>query len=157
IVCLAYANGANDNFKGVATLFGSGTADYRAALLWATLPDPLGHDREDPGHMVSDPAHRSRLGFAGVSGNRLFVSVKFKVFRSLPAVEGMEQSVRGAPPLHATHIALRYTLRISSPPGDAGPSRRRNTHRRTRICHATAQGGNSAAGSIPRTCKHKPF
>lgn len=33
---LAYANGANDNFKGVATLFGSGTTDYRKALWWAT-------------------------------------------------------------------------------------------------------------------------
>lgn len=37
-VCfLAYANGANDNFKGVATLFGGGTANYRLALSWATL------------------------------------------------------------------------------------------------------------------------
>lgn len=36
VVALAYANGANDNFKGVATLFGSGTADYRGALRWAT-------------------------------------------------------------------------------------------------------------------------
>ncbi len=35
-VSLAYANGANDNFKGVATLFGSGTTDYRVALRWAT-------------------------------------------------------------------------------------------------------------------------
>ena len=34
---VAYANGANDNFKGVATLFGSGTADYRRALGWATI------------------------------------------------------------------------------------------------------------------------
>ena len=34
---VAYANGANDNFKGVATLFGSGTTDYRKALCWATL------------------------------------------------------------------------------------------------------------------------
>lgn len=34
---LAFANGANDNFKGVATLFGSGTTDYRRALAWATL------------------------------------------------------------------------------------------------------------------------
>src|SRR3989338_135227 len=34
---VAYANGANDNFKGVATLFGSGTTDYRKALTWATL------------------------------------------------------------------------------------------------------------------------
>ena len=33
---VAYANGANDNFKGVATLFGSGVADYRKALGWAT-------------------------------------------------------------------------------------------------------------------------
>ena len=39
---LAYANGANDNFKGVATLFGSGTADYRRALWWATGATFLG-------------------------------------------------------------------------------------------------------------------
>ncbi|MBI2890977.1 MAG: inorganic phosphate transporter [Nitrospirae bacterium] len=32
---LAFANGANDNFKGVATLFGSGTTRYRSALVWA--------------------------------------------------------------------------------------------------------------------------
>jgi PiT family inorganic phosphate transporter len=39
---LAYANGANDNFKGVATLFGSGTTDYRWALAWATITTFLG-------------------------------------------------------------------------------------------------------------------
>jgi inorganic phosphate transporter, PiT family len=32
---LAYSNGANDNFKGVATLEGSGTCGYRSALTWA--------------------------------------------------------------------------------------------------------------------------
>ncbi len=42
VLCLAYANGANDNFKGVATLFGSGTTDYRKALLWATATTFLG-------------------------------------------------------------------------------------------------------------------
>ncbi len=36
VLLLAYANGANDNFKGVATLFGSRTTDYRNALWWAT-------------------------------------------------------------------------------------------------------------------------
>jgi PiT family inorganic phosphate transporter len=37
-VCfLSYANGANDNFKGVATLYGSGLASYRLAIFWATL------------------------------------------------------------------------------------------------------------------------
>jgi len=40
--CLAYANGANDNFKGVATLFGSGTTDYQGALAWATVTTLLG-------------------------------------------------------------------------------------------------------------------
>jgi PiT family inorganic phosphate transporter len=42
VVLLAYANGANDNFKGVATLFGSRTADYRKALWWATLTTFVG-------------------------------------------------------------------------------------------------------------------
>ncbi len=42
VLALAYANGANDNFKGVATLFGSGTANYRGALRWATLWTFLG-------------------------------------------------------------------------------------------------------------------
>lgn len=36
VALLAWANGANDNFKGVATLFGSGVTDYRKALHWAT-------------------------------------------------------------------------------------------------------------------------
>jgi len=34
---LAWSNGANDNFKGVATLYGSGALSYRAALAWATV------------------------------------------------------------------------------------------------------------------------
>ncbi|MEZ4792577.1 MAG: inorganic phosphate transporter [Gelidibacter sp.] len=34
---LAYSNGANDNFKGVATLFGSGTTHYKKAIYWATI------------------------------------------------------------------------------------------------------------------------
>lgn len=37
-VCfLAFSNGANDNFKGVASLYGSGAASYRTALTWATV------------------------------------------------------------------------------------------------------------------------
>lgn len=34
---LAFTNGANDNFKGVATLFGSGTTNYKRAIIWATI------------------------------------------------------------------------------------------------------------------------
>lgn len=34
---IAFANGANDNFKGVATLHGAGRLGYGRALAWATL------------------------------------------------------------------------------------------------------------------------
>jgi PiT family inorganic phosphate transporter len=34
---VAYANGANDNFKGVATLYGANVADYRTAITLATI------------------------------------------------------------------------------------------------------------------------
>ena len=36
VILLAYANGANDNFKGTATLWGSGTLTYEKALRLAT-------------------------------------------------------------------------------------------------------------------------
>lgn len=42
VLWLAYANGANDNIKGAATLFGTGTADYRKTLAWATVTTLLG-------------------------------------------------------------------------------------------------------------------
>lgn len=37
VLLLAWSNGANDNFKGVATLYGSGACSYRRALAWATV------------------------------------------------------------------------------------------------------------------------
>ena len=36
VLFLAYSNGANDNFKGVATLLGSNTLNYKHALVLAT-------------------------------------------------------------------------------------------------------------------------
>lgn len=41
-VLLAFTNGANDNMKGVATLYGSGALSYRAALALATVSTALG-------------------------------------------------------------------------------------------------------------------
>ncbi len=42
VLFLAYTNGANDNFKGVATLFGSRTTGYGRALTWATVTTFVG-------------------------------------------------------------------------------------------------------------------
>jgi len=39
---LGWSNGANDNFKGVATLYGSRMLNYRAALAWATVTTVAG-------------------------------------------------------------------------------------------------------------------
>ncbi|MFQ5510011.1 MAG: inorganic phosphate transporter [Leptospirillia bacterium] len=39
---LAFANGANDNFKGFATVWGSGALDYRRALALATVATVAG-------------------------------------------------------------------------------------------------------------------
>lgn len=39
---LAFANGANDNMKGVATLLGAGVVDYRRAILLASIATAAG-------------------------------------------------------------------------------------------------------------------
>ena len=37
VLFVAYVNGANDNFKGVATLYGGRVLSYRSALSWAVI------------------------------------------------------------------------------------------------------------------------
>ncbi len=37
VCCVAYTNGANANFKGVASLYGSGTTTLRTAAIWGTV------------------------------------------------------------------------------------------------------------------------
>ena len=37
VCCVAFTSGANANFKGVASLYGSGTTSFRTALLWGTV------------------------------------------------------------------------------------------------------------------------
>ena len=39
---VAFSNGANDNFKGFATVWGSGTLNYRQALILATVATVAG-------------------------------------------------------------------------------------------------------------------
>src|SRR5206468_1632259 len=39
---LAYSNGANDNFKGVASLFGSRSCSYKTAISWAATTTGAG-------------------------------------------------------------------------------------------------------------------
>lgn len=42
VAFFGYSNGANDNFKGFATLYGSGRLSYKKAITWATITTFLG-------------------------------------------------------------------------------------------------------------------
>jgi PiT family inorganic phosphate transporter len=42
VALLAWSNGSNDNFKGVAALYGSGSASYKSALTLATVAQLVG-------------------------------------------------------------------------------------------------------------------
>ncbi|MCH7412508.1 inorganic phosphate transporter [Belliella sp. R4-6] len=42
VAFFAYSNGANDNFKGVATLYGSRQVSYKTAVAWATATTLMG-------------------------------------------------------------------------------------------------------------------
>lgn len=42
VAFFGYSNGANDNFKGFATLYGSGKLTYKKAISWATITTFLG-------------------------------------------------------------------------------------------------------------------
>jgi PiT family inorganic phosphate transporter len=48
VALLSFANGANDNFKGVATLWGAGRTGYKRALAWATIFTFLGSIARSP-------------------------------------------------------------------------------------------------------------
>ncbi len=42
VLLLSYSNGTNDNFKGVATLWSSGTLNYKSALILTTVATSAG-------------------------------------------------------------------------------------------------------------------
>lgn len=42
VLVVAYANGANANMKGMASVYGSGTLDLRRAIMWAAAATALG-------------------------------------------------------------------------------------------------------------------
>ena len=58
VLSLAYANGANDVSKGVATLVGGGVTTYRRGLAWGTL-------RTVAGALLA-PCRVSRVPVAGL-------------------------------------------------------------------------------------------
>jgi PiT family inorganic phosphate transporter len=96
---LAYSNGANDNFKGVASLFGSGTTDYRRAIWWATVTTLAGS-------IVSLVAAQSLLmkfSGRGIVPNDIAVSEAFLLAVALGAGLTVILATLAGLPISTTH------------------------------------------------------
>lgn len=118
VVCLAYANGANDNFKGVATLFGCGTTNYRRALAWATTTTFFG---SLTAVMLTGRSYKSFSG-KGLVADELVASAEYGAAMALGA---------GLTVLSATHIGTP----ISTTHGLVTPTAARSTTWRTSNYH----------------------
>ncbi len=106
-IFLAYSNGSNDNFKGVATLFGSGTTDYKKAINWATITTALGSIFSIffasalvknfsgkglvPDHLIATPA----FAIAVAMGAALTVMIATKIGMPISTTHGLVGALTG--------------------------------------------------------------
>ena len=132
---LAFANGANDNSKGVATLVGHGAASPRIALVWAAATTALGALAVAPGareelaasrftapreklHEVQSPLCPSgdvlilasdgllRAFRAGFVGGEAELSIRFFAAALTGAVAWVLFATRAGLPVSTTHAIL---------------------------------------------------
>jgi len=123
---LAYGNGANDNFKGVATLYGSGTTSYTKALLWAGATTALGSlvalvlAREllgafsgkglVPGTVVADPAFAMAVGLAAAGTVILATRFGFPISTTHSLLGGLVGAGLAASPAGVDFARLQGTF-----------------------------------------------
>lgn len=96
---LAYSNGANDNFKGVATLFGSGTTNYKKAITWATVTTFAG---SVTAIFLAKELVKNFSG-KGLVPNELILSPNFAIAIALGAAITVYLATRIGMPISTTH------------------------------------------------------
>jgi PiT family inorganic phosphate transporter len=99
VLFVAYTNGANDNFKGVATLFGSGTTDYRRALAWGTVTTFAG---SITALVLSDQLVKTFTG-SGLVSDRLVGAPEFVGSVALAAASTVLLATLLSYPISTTH------------------------------------------------------
>ena len=96
---LAYSNGANDNFKGVATLFGSGITSYKNAINWATATTFAG---AIAAIFLAEELVKNFSG-KGLVPNELILSPSFAISIALGAAITVFLATRLGMPISTTH------------------------------------------------------
>src|SRR2546422_8758027 len=99
VVLLSFANGANDNFKGVATLWGSGRTSYRRALAWATVFTFLG----SIGAIQLASGLAAKFNGSGLVGLEIYAQVPFLAAVALGAAGSVLVAARLGLPISTTH------------------------------------------------------
>jgi len=102
-VCLlSYANGANDNFKAVATVYGSSTLSYRTALVLATAAQVSGSIASVflAGALIAAFGGKGLLPDAAVADPRFLVAV------GIGAAATILVATRVGMPVSTTHAML---------------------------------------------------
>jgi len=99
VAFLACANGANDNFKGVASLFGSRTTTWRTAMAWATVTTLAGSACA----FVLAQALLSRFSGKGLVPDELVGSEQFVLAVALGAGITVILATRLGFPISTTH------------------------------------------------------
>ena len=99
---LAYSNGANDNFKGVASLFGARAATYRSAITWATLTTFAGSIAS----LFLAQALLQKFSGKGLVPDALVASPQFLLALSLGAALTVILATRFGFPVSTTHALM---------------------------------------------------
>jgi PiT family inorganic phosphate transporter len=99
---LAFSNGANDNFKGFATVWGSASLDYRRALVLATLATILGGIASV---LIADGLVQQFSG-KGLVGNELANTPRFALAVASGAACTVILATRLGFPISTTHALV---------------------------------------------------
>jgi len=102
VLFLAFSNGANDNFKGVATLFGSGTLNYKKALWWATFTTLLGSIAS----MFFAEILLKNFSGKGLIADSLLTAPSFAISVALGAATTVFLATRIGMPISTTHALV---------------------------------------------------
>ncbi|MGQ0531712.1 MAG: inorganic phosphate transporter [Caulobacteraceae bacterium] len=113
-VFLAFANGANDNFKGFATVWGSNALGYRAALLWASFATAAGSVVS----VVLASGLTRQFSGKGLVGDAVIADPAFLAAVAAGAAITVLAATRAALPISTTHALIGGLLGAGLAAGD---------------------------------------